>query len=620
MKGGYVGKLLFVDLTTGSIKEQELSESMAKDYLGGYGIGVRVLYDMMKPGVDPLGPENVLGFMTGPLTGTGAMFGGRYTVVCKSPVTGGWNDANSGGFFGPELKRAGFDGVFFTGMAKKPVYLWIKDGKAELRDAAKLWGKDSVEVEKALKTETGEDKMRAAVIGPAGEKLSLMACVMNDEHRAAGRGGCGAVMGSKKLKAIAVRGTTEIPVANPGRIKEINRSVTTAMKSGPAAAMMAGFGEYGTGSGTGLSALNGDSPVKNWGGVGVVDFGEAKANAVACPTYDAKYKVKKYSCSNCPLGCGARYKVDSGKWPIGETDRPEYETACSFGALCLNADIEAILKCNDICNRYGLDTISVGATVAWAMECYENKVFSKKDTDGIELTWGNAEAIVAMTQKIADSEGFGQILAMGSAAAAKKLGKGAQYLQTVAGIELPMHDPKLAPGFGRTYRFDATPARHVKGGLGLLQSGNPDPSKYGTKGTAFMDVMVTTNIEALNCAGLCMFGMFAAPPDSQTGYIEAATGWQFKGQDQLRVAMRVLTLKQAFNVREGIKPADTTISPRAVGEPPQQAGPNKGITIGHKELGHNFFTFMGWDDITGKPTVGALKALGLNDVVKDLHA
>ena len=213
--------------------------------------------------------------------------------------------------------------------------------------------------------------------------------------------------------------------------------------------------------------------MKNWGGAGVVDMGEESATKLGSFSFDAKYNTKKYACANCPLGCGAHYKVDDGKWPVGETDRPEYETLAAFGTMTLNDDAESIIKCNDICNRYGLDTISVGCTVAWAIECYENGIFTKKETEGIELTWGNAEAIVAMTQAIADQTGFGKVLALGSAGAAEKLGKGAKYLQTVRGIELPMHDPRYSPGFARTYQYDPTPARHVKGGLGILDFGSP---------------------------------------------------------------------------------------------------------------------------------------------------
>ncbi|MGA2108632.1 MAG: aldehyde ferredoxin oxidoreductase N-terminal domain-containing protein, partial [Syntrophorhabdales bacterium] len=280
MNGGYAGKLLFVDLTKGTLEERALSEEMAKDFVGGYGIGARVLYDMMKPGVDPLGSENVLGFISGPLNGSGALFGGRYTVVCKSPVTGEWNDANSGGFFGPELKRAGYDGVFVSGAAKKPVYLFIKDGKAEIRDAKAIWGKDCTEALQALVDETGESALRAALIGPAGEKLSLMACVINDKHRAAGRGGCGAVMGSKNLKAVVVRGAAKIPVANPEKVRKINGEILDWMKNGPTVEQVRLFGDWGTGGMTGANGLMGDTPVKNWGGAGVVDMGEERLNKI----------------------------------------------------------------------------------------------------------------------------------------------------------------------------------------------------------------------------------------------------------------------------------------------------------------------------------------------------
>jgi aldehyde:ferredoxin oxidoreductase len=243
---GYAGKLLFVDLSSGKLEERALSEKLARNYIGGYGIGARFLYDMMKPGLDPFAPESVIGFVGGPLNATGALFGGRYTVVSKSPVTGGWNDANSGGAFGPEMKRAGFDGIFVSGVSGKPVYLFIKDGRAELRDARALWGKDCYDVQEALVQETGERGIRAAVIGPGGEKLSLMACVMNDKHRAAGRGGSGAVMGSKNLKAVAVRGSGKISVADQEKVRAANRKITDWLKSGPTAGMAKGFGDFGT--------------------------------------------------------------------------------------------------------------------------------------------------------------------------------------------------------------------------------------------------------------------------------------------------------------------------------------------------------------------------------------
>jgi aldehyde:ferredoxin oxidoreductase len=566
----------------------------------------------MKPGVDPLGPENILGLISGPLNGTGAMFGGRFTVVCKSPVTGGWNDANSGGFFGPEIKRAGFDGVFISGASEKPVYLFIRDGKVEIRDAKELWGKDIVETEEALRRETGESKLQTAAIGPAGEKLSPMACIINDTHRAAGRGGCGAVMGSKKLKAVAVRGTGQVPVASPGKIKEINGRILDFMKNGPTVEQVKLWAAFGTGGITAGAALSGDSPVKNWGGAGVVDMGEASATKLGSFSFDAKYNTQKYACANCPLGCGAHYRVDGGRWPVGETDRPEYETLAAFGTMALNDDAESIIKCNDLCNRYGLDTISVGCTVAWAIECFVNGVLDRKDTEGIELGWGNAEAIVAVTQAIADQTGFGKVLALGSAGAARKLGKGHEYLQTVRGIELPMHDPRFSPGFARTYQYDPTPARHVKGGLGIPDFRSPDNVKYTYGGRGPADVAVTCETEIANAAGLCMFGGFCMPPDAARGLIEAATGWEFDEEELLRAGKRIFNMRHVFNLREGQKPTDpeNAIPKRCVGDPPLSAGPLKGITVDHRRLGSDFSESMGWDKETLVPTRESLENLG----------
>jgi aldehyde:ferredoxin oxidoreductase len=619
MLKGYNGKMLFVNLTDKSIEEKELTEEMASKFIGGYGIGAKVLYDNMPAKADPLGEESMIGFMTGPTSGTKAFFGGRYTVVNKSPVTGGWNDANSGGFFGPELKKAGFDALFVKGISKEPVYIWINEGKVEIKDASKQWGMNSKETLKSLKEELGEDKLRVSCIGPAGENLSNIAAIMNDEHRAAGRGGCGTVMGSKKLKAVAVRGTKKIEVADPNRIVELNKKVSATMKENP---MAQAFGAYGTGSGTEASALNGDSPVKNWGGVGVVDYGEEKAKKISVPTYDKKYNVKKYNCANCPLGCGAKYKVDDGRWPVGDTDRPEYETQAAFGSAILNDDTDALFKCNEICNTYGIDTISAGMTIAWAMECFEEGVLTKEDLDGIELTWGNGEAVVAIMEKMANNEGIGKILMKGSMHAAKELGKGEEFLQTASGIELPMHDPKLGPGFARTYQYDPTPGRHVKGGLGMPQMmGVPGlGEKYDYDATGYLDVKLTANQELINSAGFCMFMSIAgAEQGIENQYIEAITGRSFKPQDQDKTGMRILNMRHAFNLREGLTPKDFTITKRALGQPPQKEGPVADVEINDKKLRDNFFSFIGWDLETGKPSKEALEKLELDFLIKDLY-
>ncbi len=619
MAGAYTGKILLVDLTSGTYRTKTLPEDIIKKYIGGYGIGVKILYEMIKPEADPLGPDNAIGFMSGLLNGTGALFGGRYTVVCKSPVTKGWNDANSGGFFGPELKKAGFDGVIVTGVSKKPVYIYINDGNVEIRDASKLWGKDSVETLEGLIHETGEKKLRAAVIGQAGEMFSPMACVINDKHRAAGRGGCGAVMGSKKLKALAVKGTGKFIVARPEEFKSISSEITQAMKEGPMAGMIQGFGAFGTGSGTGGNIMKGDTPVKNWGGAGETDMGEAEAEKLSTPTYDAKYNAGKYACANCPLGCGAHYSVKEGKWPAPDTDRPEYETLGAFGAMMLNSNAESVIKCNDICNKYGLDTISVGATIAWAMECYEKGIITKKETQGIELTWGNADAIVEMTQAIADQKDFGKILALGSEAAADKLGKGREYLQNARGIELPMHDPRFAPGFARTYRYDPTPGRHVKGGAGIIQMNMPPELRYGVEDNGPMDAHNTFETEVQNSAGLCAFSNFAAPPGTMAKYIAAVTGWDFTEKDLIDTGKRIFNLRHAFNLKAGIDPTEDILTKRATGEPPLTAGPLKGVTIDIKKQINQFCENIGWDNDTLKPTRKSLEELGgMEMVIQDL--
>ncbi len=378
-------------------------------------------------------PEAIFGFVTGPLTGTGALFGGRFSVVCKSPINNGWNDANCGGKFGPEMKKAGYDVILIKGKADKPVYLWINNGHAELRDATHLWGKDCPETEELIAKELGDPKVSSCVIGPPGENGSWMAAIINDQHRALGRGGVGAVMGSKNLKAVTARGTLKVPVANDTKLRELNRTITDLMKNGPEAGSVMGFSQQGTSMGNMFLVMMGDMPVKNWTGAGTIDY---MGENLEIGALDEKYKYKRYACANCPMGCGADYDVKEGAHPVGKTHRPEYETWGTFGGLVLNEDPEVVLKCNYLCNRYGLDTISTGATIAWAIECFENGLLTPAETDGLELKWGNGPAIIAMTEAIAENRGFGKVLAKGSREAARVLNRGFDYLVEVRGIEL----------------------------------------------------------------------------------------------------------------------------------------------------------------------------------------
>ena len=351
---GYAGKMLFVDLGAGTCEDRVQDETTARSFIGGPSLGAKVLYENMPAKADVFGPDSMVGFVTGPLNNTGAFFGGRYTVVSKSPVTGGWNDANSGGFFGPSLKKAGYDAVFVKGISDTPVYVFIEEGKARILDASEIWGKTVSAAENWLK-----EKINAALIGPAGENLSLIASVMNDSHRAAGRGGSGAVIGSKKLKAIVVKGDMKTDVFDRDALRELNRAVTENMK-GPAAGFAGAFGTFGSGAGFTGSVLSGDAGVKNWSGSGVADYPEEVAAPVGSMGLD-RYKTRKYNCSNCPLGCGAFLSMpDEKRWDLSETPRPEYETQGAFGSLLLNGDPAAVCRCNDICNDYGLDTISTG--------------------------------------------------------------------------------------------------------------------------------------------------------------------------------------------------------------------------------------------------------------------
>jgi aldehyde:ferredoxin oxidoreductase len=629
---GYMGKLLFANLSTGEIKEEMPDEKFYRDFIGGYGIGARIIYSRQRAGVDPLGPENTLGFLTGPLTGTDYPFGGRYTVVVgKSPLTEGWGDANSGGDFGPYLKFSGYDGVFFTGASEKPVYLFIKDGKAELRDAGHLWGKDTYETEDIIKGELGKE-VRVACIGPGGETISLISCVINNKGRAAARSGVGAVMGSKKLKAVAVTGTAEVPVADKDKLREFRKEVVSQIKTKDVGVMFRDFGSSGI---TVQFAESGECPVTNWGGVGIRDF--PNATLISGESIKARQE-KKYGCYRCPISCGGHMKEGTGEYKYeAGAHKPEYETVGVFGVSCLNDNLESIIKLNDICNRYGLDTISVGGTIAFAIECYENGIITKKDTDGVELTWGNHKAIVAMVEKMAKREGFGAVLTDGSKAAAEKIGKGSEkYAIHVHGQELPMHDPRNTPSFATVYQSDPTPGRHLQGSCAHFEMGLfPDGLEFphlGIKVPVFdkYDYSIKGKWEALfrnhshlgNAAGACLVGDLGpgmiTPVDTIPVALKIVTGWDITPEEFTRMAERISALRQVINVREGLKPKDFKMPGRSIGKPPLEEGPTANVTVDVDTMANEYFKAMDWDSETGKPSKKKLLELGLDDVARDL--
>ncbi|MCP4749944.1 MAG: aldehyde ferredoxin oxidoreductase family protein [Proteobacteria bacterium] len=651
MAGGYTGKYCVIDLTKQKTEVVEPGEEFYKKYLTGYGLGAAVITERQKPGIDPLSPEAHLGICSGLLSGTKASFSGRFLVVGKSPLTGGWGDANSGGFLSREIKRTGYDAVFFTGASKKPVWVNITDETVEFRDAKSLWGKDNVETNEAIKKELKDKKVQVASIGVSGEKLSLISGVTTDDGRIAARSGLGAVMGSKKLKAVAFRGKLDIPVADPDKMKALTKKLREDLKKskggdrlmvkimGFLSKVIAKTGmnapstssvvkeiykKYGTPGLNIYSAMVGDTPIKNWDGVGYTDFTYQRVLNISGDKVIENQK-KKYACQNCPLGCGGIMDIKKGRFAGTEGHKPEYETWGSFGGMLLNDDYDSILECNELCNRAGIDTISAGCTVAFAVECFENGVIDEKTTGGLKLGWGRSDEIVKLTEMIVDREGFGDVLADGVKVAAQKIGNGAEkYAVHAGGQELPMHDSKLDPGYGIAYQCEPTPGRHtiscfmyaslfsveqqfpaVKSEVKKTKDRTAKDVKLYTAGTVLMQLM--------NGCGMCEFGaMVVFLP--MVDYLNAATGWNLTPEEYYKTGERLLSIRKAFNVREGIKPEDSRLHDRAVGTVPQTQGPLKGVTIDIDGLQKEFFNTVGWDPSTGGPTVEKMKELGIDSL------
>lgn len=613
MTRGYRGKMLWVDLSHRTVRVEELDEGILQSFIGGYGLGANVLFHRQEAGTDPLSEKAILGFLTGPLTGTPALGGSRYTVVGKSPLTGGWGDANSGGDFGPYLKFAGYDAVFFIGISQEPVYLLVDEGKAEIRDAAHLWGKDCYETEDILKSELGAG-VRVACIGPSGEKVARIAAIMNDRGRAAGRSGLGAVMGSKRLKAIAARGKAPIPLFDETKAKELRRAYL-----GQLTGTIGWMKEHGTAFVAASSAHNGDAPVKNWGGIGYYDFPDISE-------FDAEKitarRVKRYGCYRCPVGCGAHMRAGTGEYRYGEgSHRPEYETLTMFGSNCLNSNVESILKLNDLCNMFGIDTISAGAVLAFTIECFENGLIDARDTDGVEMTWGNHRAMVAMMEKLAIREGFGDIIADGVKIAAERIGKGAdEFAIHVLGQELGAHDPKHDYHWGVGYVVDPTPGRHTQNAevfRPMTQLIKQDRMSDIDVGKEYREASML--FHSVNCSGLCAF-VYSNFPRAEVfaEFMSAITGWDYGIEGLALAGERILNIRQAFGAREGHNQARSKVPGRMLGHPPFEKGPHTGVSIDERVWFESCFTATGWDRETGKPTREKLLELGLGDVADEL--
>ncbi len=651
MAGGYTGKYLIVNLTDGSSKEIKPDETFYKKYLSGYGLGAAVITQNQKAGIDPLSPDSHLGFCSGLLTGTGAYFSGRLMVVGKSPLTGGWGDANVGGFFSRELKRTGFDAVFFTGKAEKPVWVFLSDTGIEIKDASDLWGKDTIETETIVKKQLDNKRLQVCSIGISGEKLSLISGIVTDKGRIAARCGMGAVMGSKNLKAFAVRGKQKTPVAKPEVLKKINKIFINEFKkrktpdkfnarflnffskimawTGISVPAQAGtvreiLRKFGTPGFTLYSALVGDMPIKNWAGSGLSDYPAHRAAKTSDESV-LKRQTRKYACQSCPLGCGGIVNIEKGRYSGTKGHKPEYETIGAFGGLILHDDLDAIIEINEMCNRAGIDTISTGGSVAFAIECFENGLIDKNQTNGLNLSWGKTEEIIKLTEMIINREGFGDILADGVKAASLKIKKGSEkYAIHAGGQELPMHDPRLDPGFAIAYQCEPTPGHHTISsfaypGLFGIQKKYPVIKKMvrSAKDKTSKNIQLyaagSFYMQLVNACGMCELGAISITLPV-VEYINAVTGWGITPDEYLKTGERILALRKVFNVREGIKPEDHKMNSRAIGTPPLKKGPLKGVTIDNDKLISEFYSIAGWDPVTGGPNLDKMKELGLDNV------
>ena len=624
MPNGYFGKILWIDLSEETFREDVLPEDTYKQYLGGYGLASKLIYENMPTEVDPLGPDAILGFFPGLLTGTITPLTGRFMVAGKSPLTGTWGDSNCGGRFGAEIKKCGYDGILIKGTSKDPKYVAIIDNDIQILGANNIWGLDTNETDDELIKRHG--KVKNAIIGPAGEKLSLMAGIIHEKYRAAGRAGFGAVMGSKKLKALTIKGKTQVSVADNDELIQLTKEFNKNVKDAKSGAMYL----YNT---LGLACLNtsagvsGDTPIKNWKGT-PEDFPMEKLSKISGQNVN-KYKIRDYGCFSCSVQCGAIMKVPEAN--LEETHIPEYETCAAFGPLVLNDDLVSLFVLNDLCNRAGLDTISVGGTVAFAMECYENDIINQDDTDGLDLTWGNSEAIIELVKNIIERKGFGDTLADGPKFAAERIGKNSEkYAIHSKGQVLPMHDVKFFNSLGRTYSFDPTPGRHTASSLDHFVSGMMRRNKYvkdfklpkGYKRPGeerFESMKICDNLhQCINSLGLCYFTYwFQTYPLLEL--INAVVGWDLSIEDLLHIGHRIQSLRQAFTLREGVILVNNDLPGRVVGDPPFESGPNRGKTVNYKSDFRGYCEKMGWNPDNGYPTKETLRDLNLEFVIQHLY-
>lgn len=617
LEKGYTGKVLRVDLTKGKVTAEELKENNARLFIGGRGLGAKYLFDEVPAGADPLGEKNKLYFLTGPLGATSSQSSSRWMVVTKSPLSGTVVRATGGAAFGHELKSAGIDLVVIEGKAEKPTTLCIYNDEVTLKDASHLWGTGigTDAVQKAIRGELGEEKIQTACIGPAGENGSLFAAIMND-RRSASRGGVGTVMGSKNLKAIAVRGTKKTAVADQEKMNEVTKAVVSEVSKTDT---YGNFSHFGTPGVTAMLHAIGMHPVKNFQVGFMEDFSALEPDKLE------KVFVANEGCFRCFVHCGSVYQIKEGAFKSDPVVAPEYETMWSFGADLYNTDLGFIVAANKVCDDYGVDTITAGSVIAFAMELYEKGILSKSDLDGIDLTWGNCQGAYELLMKIVKREGIGELLSLGTKRAAEKIGGDAKkYAMQVKGLEIPAYEPRGAKAHGLNLATSNIGASHMTGYCPQELFGIPEQvERFGVEGkgalTKANQDKTATDDSLIMCGFPATFGWIG--PEIYAKLLHAATGIeQFADVGCLmKAGERIYNLERIFNVREGFRRKDDYLPERFLKEPVPN-GPSKGQVFEMDALLDDYYKARSWDVGTGIPSVEKLSELGLDDVAKDLYA
>ena len=629
---GYAGYYLDVDLTKGAIHKKEMEKEWARLFLGGSGVSSKILWERTNAKTDPLSPENVLVVGTGPLTGSMFSPSGRMMFAARGPLTGVWAESHVGGFLGPEIKYAGFDFVIFNGRSKKPVYLFMRDGEAELRDASQLWGHETNITTQMIREEFRDPSIETAVIGPAGENGVLYSSVIVDFYRAAGRAGLGAVMGSKNLKGLAASGALGLEAYDMDKYLEANAKEMEKLSDPLWTDSLASLRKYGTTDLVAVINEIGRLPTKNhWTG-----FYE-HADDIGPEIIAEKYRIAQEACHGCAVGCKYIIRVKDGKYPTDPVGGPEYETLMAFGSNCLNNDVESVFYLGKRCDLLGLDTISCGKTIGFAMELYERGILTKKDTDGLDLSWGNAESQAALVEKIAKREGIGKILANGVRKAAEQIGGDAwKYAVHVKGLEASGQDPRAHQSIGLTYATNVRGADHLRSLSSLEELGYPNIviERFGKeKADAILDIMspkykgqVVWDMEDLyalvDSAVICKYATMWPPVfyfDTFVNVIPPLTGMEEWGDPKYvrQTAERISHLRRAFNHRLGVTRKEETLPPRLLKEP-MPTGPSKGGLPDLDVMLDEYYEYRGCDRETGYPHEEKLRELNLEFVIDEL--